>query len=76
MVGEEREEVMERICINTRCMSCEYFEEKGTIQIPKRINLISYGICGIWCHKVFGNEFCSRGKNDKNWIDRQGGKKK
>lgn len=70
MVGEEREKVMERIDINTRCMCCEHFEEKDTIKIPKSVNLLPYGICNIWCHKVLGDEFCSRGKYNKNWIDK------
>lgn len=61
---------MERIDINTRCMCCEHFEEKATIKIPNSINLLAYGICNMWCHNVLGDEFCSRGKYNKNWMDK------
>lgn len=61
---------MERIDINTRCMCCKHFEEKATVKIPKSMQLLSYGICDIWCHHVVGSEFCSRGEYDEEWLNR------
>lgn len=62
----------ELIKIDTTCLTCKYFDCQKTIKQKKSIQLISIGICNIWCHKVLGDEFCSRGIYDSNWMDRGG----
>lgn len=46
---------MKKVYIETHRMTCQHFEQKGTMEIPKSVNLLSYGICDIWCHKVLGD---------------------
>lgn len=57
--------------VNTTCLTCKFFDCTKTIDLKGSPQLVSLGICKIWCHKVHGDEFCSRGKYDSEWTERR-----
>ena len=59
---------MENVVIKTRCRYCKNFLYEGDIEIKIYPYPISFGICNEWCHHVNGDEFCSRGEYDEDWM--------
>ena len=57
--------------VDTTCLTCKSFDCTKTIALKGSPQLVSLGICNIWCHKVYGDEFCSRGKYDSEWMERR-----
>ena len=62
----------ELVNIETTCLTCKHFDCQHTVKTKCSPQLISLGLCNRWCHKVLGDEFCSRGSYDKNWMERRG----